>query len=127
MNFIIASFFGLTISTAAVAQSKLSCTAYVYGEMPFVTIEMTVKSDGHIERLANLIHQGVTRHTAVEENMTTAEQLYNLTVEADNPGQELFLEINKPKDGNTSGILSGQLINPASPAYKTMRTSCELR
>jgi len=125
MNFVIASVFGLAISTAALAQSKLSCTAFVYGEMPFVTIEMIVQNDGHIERLANLIHQGVSRQTAVEENSTTPDQLYNLTVEADHPGQELFLEINKPKDGDTTGILSGQLINPESPAYKTMRASCE--
>lgn len=125
MKFIIASVVGLAISSAAVAQSKLSCTAFVYGEMPFITIEMTVQNDGHIERLANLIHQGVSRQTAIEENSKTADQLYNLTVEADHPGQELFLEINKPKDGDTSGILSGQLINPASPAYKTMRASCE--
>ena len=102
----------------------LSCTAFVYGELPFVTIEMIVKSDGHIERLANLIHQGTSRQTAVEENPTTPDQLYNLTIEADHPGQELFLEISKPTGGDTGETLNGQLINPESPAYKTMRATC---
>ena len=128
MRFIFGCLTCVMLSSTAFAESntpaKLSCTAFVYGELPFVTIEMTVKADGHIERLATLLHQGTSRQTAVEENQTTTEQLYNLTVEADHPGQELFLEINKPKDEDSGETLSGQLINPSSPAYKTMRASC---
>jgi hypothetical protein len=117
----------LGLSSVSLAKSNLACTAFVYGEMPFVTIEMLVTDDGHIERLATLIHQGSRRQTAVEENPVTSEQLYNLTVEADDPGHELFLEIYKPKDRDTTEYLDGQLINPASPAYKTMRARCEWR
>lgn len=127
MGFVVVSLMGLFLSSAAFAGSKLSCTAFVYGELPFITLEMTVKDDGHIERLATLIHQGTSRQTAIEENPATPQQLYNLTIEADHPGQELFLEINKPKEGDESATLHGQLINPESPAYKTMRATCSWR
>jgi len=125
MRVILLWLTSLVMSTPALAQSELSCTAFVYGDMPFVTIQMRVKPDGHIERLANLIHHGTTRQTAIEENATSANQLYNLTVEADYPGQELFLEIYKPEDGETGEVLNGQLTNPEAPSYKHMRALCE--
>ena len=125
MRFVTGFLAGIFLSSTALAQSQLSCTAFIYGEMPFVTIEMTVKDDGHIERLANLIHQGTSRQTALVENAVRDDQLYNLTVDADHPGQELFLEIYKPTNGDTTGVLNAKLINPSSPAYKTMQAKCE--
>jgi hypothetical protein len=125
MRFLTVCLAGMLVSSTALSQSQLSCTAFVYGEMPFVTIEMTVKDDGHIERLANLIHQGTSRQTALVENAVRDDQLYNLTVDADHPGQELFLEIYKPANGDNTGVLNAKLINPSSPAYKTMRTQCK--
>jgi hypothetical protein len=125
MRFVAGFLAGIFLSSTAFSQSQLSCTAFVYGEMPFVTIEMIVKDDGHIERLANLIHQGTSRQTALVENAVRDDQLYNLTVDADHPGQELFLEIYKPTNGDTTGVLNAKLINPSSPAYKTMQARCE--
>lgn len=125
MRFVTGFLAGVFLSSTALAKSQLSCTAFVYGEMPFVTIEMIVKDDGHIERLANLIHQGTSRQTALVENAVRDDQLYNLTVDADHPGQELFLEIYKPANDDNTGVLNAKLINPSSPAYKTMQAKCE--
>lgn len=115
----------LMLSEHALAQTKLNCTHYVYQQMPFITISMNVKPDGRIERLAEITHYGNTRQTAVEENPTKDGELYNLTIEADHPNSELFLEIYQPNTSEINATYAAKLINPESPAMKEMLGNCE--
>ncbi len=122
-SFIIAlipTFFYSTLQAAP----TLECTHYIYSGMPFVTIKMTVDHDGHIQRLADLSHYGNTQQIAVVENPTRDDELYHLTVDADRPGQELYLEIYKQADAAFSASYNAKLINPQSPAMKEMLGNC---
>ena len=111
------------LSADAFGATKLSCTHYATEGAVFVTIAMTVKSDGHLERLAYLTHYGQTRQTAIEELTPSADQLYNLVVEADHHGQELGLVIYKTSVD--SGSHRAVLINPQMPVMKEMPGTCE--
>lgn len=115
----------LIVPTAFSAQ-KISCTHYVYSGVPFVTIVMNVNANGHIERLAEWTHYGSTQQTAVEENEARTDQLYNLTIDADRPGNELFLEIYKSSTNLVESSFKAKLINPQSPAMKEMAGQCDL-
>lgn len=86
---------------------------------------MNVKPDGHIERLAEITHYGNTRQTAVEENPTKEGELYNLTIEADHPNSELFLEIYQSNTSEVNATYGAKLINPESPAMREMPGNCE--
>jgi hypothetical protein len=115
----------LMSSNIALAGQKLVCTAYIYQDIPFVTISMTIDESGRVERLAEIDHYGTSRQTAVEENQTNSKQLYNLTIEADNPGNELFLEIYRNQDVETSSSYKAKLINPSAPSLKEMAGTCD--
>ncbi len=114
----------LMISKTAIAGQKLVCTAYIYQDIPFVTISMTVDESGQVDRLAEIDHYGTSRQTAVEENQTDPEQLYNLTIEADNPGNELFLEIYRTEEFESASSYKAKLINPSAPSVKEMAGTC---
>jgi hypothetical protein len=112
------------VSKMALASHKLDCTHFIYQDIPFITISMTVDESGRIDRLAKIDHYGTSRHTAVEENQTDPAQLYNLTIEADNPGNELFLEIYRNDDVEESSSYRAKLINPGAPSVKEMAGTC---
>jgi hypothetical protein len=113
-----------SLSSSLGAGATLECTHYVYSGVPFVTIKMTMDEDGHIQRLADLTHYGNTQQIAVVENPTRDDELYHLTVDADRPGQELYLEIYKQGDAAFSASYNAKLINPQSPAMKEMLGNC---
>ena len=115
---------GLTLSEAALANQKLICKHFIYQDIPFITISMTIDASGRIDRLAEIDHYGTSRQTAVEENQTEPKQLYNLTIEADNPGNELFLEIYRTEDFETPLSYKAKLINPSAPSAKEMAGIC---
>lgn len=114
------------ISTTVYASRTMECTHYVYSEVPFVTISMKVKADGGIERLAEVTHYGNTQQVAVEENDPGEGELYNLTVDADRPGQELFLKVFLSNEVKDRASYAAKLINPQSPAMKEMAGQCIL-
>lgn len=116
---------GLTLSEAALANQKLVCTHYIYQDIPFITISMSLDESGHIDRLAEINHYGTSRQTAIEENPTDESQLYNLTIEADNPGNELFLEIYRSEDVAAPSFYKAKLINPSAPSAKEMAGTCQ--
>jgi len=122
---IILMSLALMASKTALASHKLVCTHYIYQDIPFITISMTVDESGRIDRLAKIDHYGTSRHTAVEENQTDPAQLYNLTIEADNPGNELFLEIYRTEDFEASSFYKAKLINPGAPSVKEMAGTCQ--
>ena len=126
MRFLTGLLLSSLTANSAYAEAKLSCTHYVYSDIPFVTITMKLTADGHIERLADITHYGSTQQIAIEENVTGPDQLYNLTVDADNPNGELFLEIYKPSDNQSQASFKAKLINPQSPAMKEMPGQCDL-
>lgn len=111
-------------ASSAFAATTLSCDHYAYEGVLFATIKMTVKSDGHIERLADLTHYGQTRQTAVEEQTPAADELYNLVVEADSHGNELGLVIYKAQAVGSK--FRAVLINPHVPYGKEMQGECSL-
>ena len=126
MRLLFVSLISTLIPTVTLAAEKLSCTHYVYPGMPFITVTMTLTADGHVERLGDVTHYGSTRQTAIEENPASGDQLYNLTIEADSPEGELFLEIYKPSDTLLNETFKAKLINPQSPAMKEMAGECSL-
>lgn len=121
-NFLVC--LALMASTRAFADKTLVCTHFIYQDIPFITISMTVDASGQIDRLAEINHYGTSRQTAVEENQTQQGQIYNLTVEADNPGNELFLEIYEAKASEAPASYKAKLINPSAPSIKEMAGTC---
>ena len=115
----------ILVSRPVFAQETITCTHYVYQTVPFITITMNVKPDGHIDRLSDLNHYGNTRQTAVEENPPNEGELYNLTIEADHPNSELFLEIYRQNTQQLNATFDAKLINPQSPAMREMLGQCE--
>lgn len=126
MKFIALLLLSCSISSAAFAAQKLTCTHYVYSGVPFATVTLKLDPDGHVERFADITYYGVTQKTAVQENAKRDDQLYNLTLDADRPGEEIFLEIYKPADSLALNSFKAKLINPQSPAGKEMAGSCDL-
>lgn len=122
-NFLVC--LALMASTRAFAGTTLVCTHFIYQDLPFITISMTVNESGGIERLAQITHYGSSRQTAIEENPTDQSQLYNLTIEADNPGNELFLEIYRSEDVAAPSSYKAKLINPGAPSVKEMAGTCQ--
>jgi hypothetical protein len=118
-------FLAFMASTTSLASQNLVCTHYIYQDIPFVTISMSVDASGRIDRLAEINHYGTSRQTAVEENQTNQRQLYNLTIEADNPGNELFLEIYRTEDFGALASYTAKLINPSAPSVKEMPGTCQ--
>lgn len=116
---------GLTLSEAAIAKQKLVCTHFIYQDIPFITISMSLDESGRVDRLAEINHYGTSRQTAIEENPTEPKQLYNLTIEADNPGNELFLEIYRTEDFESASSYKAKLINPSAPSVKEMAGTCQ--
>jgi hypothetical protein len=117
---------GLVISEAVLASQTLICTHFIYQDIPFITISMTIDDSGRIDRLAEIDHYGTSRQTTVEENQTAPKQLYNLTIEADNPGNELFLEIYRTEAFEVSSPYKAKLINPGAPSVKEMAGICQI-
>lgn len=111
------------LSVGAFGATTLTCNHYATDGVVFVTFTMNVKPDSHIERLAYLTHYGQTRQTAIEELTPSADQLYNLVVEADHHGQELGLVIYKASLDRESR--RAVLINPQMPVMKEMPGTCE--
>ncbi len=122
-NFLVC--LALMTSTRAFAGTTLVCTHFIYQDIPFITISMSLDESGRVERLAEIDHYGTSRQTAVEENQTDPKQLYNLTIEADNPGNELFLEIYRNDDVEESSSYRAKLINPGAPSVKEMAGTCQ--
>lgn len=116
---------GLLLSEAATANQKLVCTHFIYQDIPFITISMSLDESGHVDRLAEINHYGTSRQTAIQENPTDQSQLYNLTIEADNPGNELFLEIYRTEGFEVPSSYKAKLINPGAPSVKEMAGACQ--
>jgi hypothetical protein len=118
---ILLSVIGLSVG--AFGATTLTCNHYATEGVVFITFTMAVKPNSHIERLGELTHYGQTRQTAIEELNPSADQLYNLIVEADHPGQELGLVIYKAALDLESR--RAVLINPQMPVMKEMPGTCE--
>ena len=114
----------ILISSPGFSMSKIECTHFVYDGVPFVTVTLTAKPDGHIERLAQLTHYGQTRQTAAEEQSTNNGELFNLVIEADSPGNELRLVI--ARETNSAGDYLARLINERDPVMKEMKGTCHV-
>lgn len=116
---------GLILSEAAIANQKLVCTHFIYQDIPFITISMSLDESGRVDSLAEINHYGTSRQTAIQENPTDQSQLYNLTIEADNPGNELFLEIYRNEGFEVPSSYKAKLINPGAPSAKEMAGACQ--
>jgi hypothetical protein len=115
------------ISTAALADGNLLCNFYVYAGVPFVSVSMTLEPTGRIAPAAQITHYGSTWNTTVKENPTHPNQLFNLVMDADKPGSELFIEIFKDTAPNSPSSHSAKFINPNSPVMKEMNGHCDAK
>ena len=122
MKFISAIISIFMFANGALASDKIVCDYYVIQDVPFATVELTVMADGRIDPTAKITHYGITKSSGVIQHETGADELYNLQVEADSPGNELGLVIFREQ--TSTGANRSVLINPNSPMGKEMRGQC---
>jgi len=95
--------------------------AFHFSGVPFASVELSV--DGNVPaRSAVVEHYGSRSTVAVEPQPLEDGDWIHVILDADRPGNELFMHVNAG-EGTTR---QGRLINPAMPIGREMTGECQL-
>jgi hypothetical protein len=100
--------------------ANLSCTAYIYDDLPFITAHLKINPDGKIDSSGEVEHFGQKKYVPVYNQTVSPGERYNVLL--GDPGDQLRLVVFDAPAGATSW--NGKLINDESPAMKEMRADC---
>ncbi|MEY4630544.1 MAG: hypothetical protein RIQ81_664 [Pseudomonadota bacterium] len=105
---------------AAELPENLNCTAYIYGDVPFMTFFLKAQADGTIASPTQVEHYGQRQFVPVAHLQTQTDEMLHLLI--GNDGDQLRLIVYNA-DATATGW-RGVLINDNSPAMKEMQAKC---